>query len=326
MRRSTIGWSVLKCGRVRADTRITRTGRLPARGPVTHGRNHDDMTLFALLATSALCAAALLAARRRRATGAGAGAAGVRASGKAGVRRRRLAVSGVVVLALVAVAVGCAPRTRLPERRVQPRPPRPPPAAPAGDPVELVDAPLTWGDGLDHVVVYADDELIGERLPAGQPGARPAGLRAPTAAAGARTTVPPGDQTTEVHRLDGAVESIVVPAESLVAVPPATDLEAELVRRAIAGGAPVALVVVDRTGVAGPAGHRYLLTGHRLDEIGHAIAPSTTSTTGTSVTADPLAADGRPRTHLVHLSAVPGVVSVRHVAPGVAAVSTAAPR
>ena len=87
------------------------------------------MTIVALLV---LCTGALLAVRRRGAL----------------VPRgwRRPAAAALVLAGLTMVTVGCSRSD-----------PASDPAAAIGAPAQLDHAAADWGDGLDHVVVYADE-------------------------------------------------------------------------------------------------------------------------------------------------------------------------
>ncbi len=199
-----------------------------------------------------------------------------------------------------------------------------------------------WGDGLDHVVVYADPPAEGSVGPPATPADPQTGPERRSHA-----PVPGLDLTYELVALDGSTRTVVVPEGSLVAVGAASTTEAgEL--DAVRAGNGVAMIVADPDGVVGTPGGRYVMTSDRLIELpAVGVVTATTSpgqeeaaeTTPPTSSSDPPTGDGEwqppsggewsaaATASLVDaLLAVEGVVSAEPVAPGVVAVATGGDR
>lgn len=224
-------------------------------------------------------------------------------------------------------------------------------------------APLDWGDGYDHVIVYADppsdaaapsptstDPQTG---PARVPSSSDAGLGAGLQREGPRPTggvpQPASDRTLSLVGLDGSVRDVIVPQESLVAVS-AADAEETAAVESWKADTGFALIVADVAGVVGPVGARYVMTADRLIELpavagrpptsasspgsspasGPATSSVPSSTADASVTWEPPAAGAwTPEAEASLLDAirdVDGVESADVVAPGVVAVATSGDR
>ena len=196
-------------------------------------------------------------------------------------------------------------------------------------PVDIDVAAPTWGDGFDHVVVYATDDFAGIATD-GTPV-----VPEPRSVDTAETV--DSDGTRSVYRTNGNVDTVEFPPGALVVVEPERN-ELEVLADARLAGAVFSAVVVDTSETLQPVDARWALIDDRIVELGTPTADSTTNSSMTdpdrrspsASSADELPAPGSftgdSAAFIDMLADIDGVESATFVMPGVAAVALSGSR
>lgn len=196
-------------------------------------------------------------------------------------------------------------------------------AADPGDGVPL-EAPLTWDDDLDHLLVTTGPVTAEAPTAPADP--------APDTTSSTMTTIAaPTSGTVVIDHADGTSMEIALPEGALTFIQPST--EAERAALDAADGGAVAVLVQDRDGAIGDPGAVYVLTPGHLTEVSnerHAlmspraapIEPAPVEPAITPAAGEPAATPSADPV-LDALRAVDGVSSAERVAPDLVAVATA---